>query len=308
MRGLWIAAAVVVLVVPQQGPAVRDPRIFHAATDLVTITVTVRDQDGHLVTDLPRDAFDVREDGEPQTISQFTAERVPLSLVVLLDTSDSMFGQRLADARDAVERFITDLLNPSDEFALVAFNHATHLVMNWRQDHADLHAALQRLQPFGSTALYDAIVAELPLAEIRHRERVAFLIISDGADTASDAKLRDVRSALNRSEVFVYAVAIDAPGRRPINAAVDPIALSTITDQSGGHTEVVKSTGALLEALTRIAEELNSQYLLGYTSAKSIDGEYHTIRVRIRDHREYRLQARRGYLAARRDRADGIRR
>src|SRR5262249_48292035 len=106
----------------------------------------------------------------------------------------------------------------------------------------------------------------------------------------------------------VYAVAIDAPGRRPINAAVDPIALSTITDQSGGHTEVVKSTGALLEALTRIAEELNSQYLLGYTSAKSIDGEYHTIRVRIRDHREYRLQARRGYLAARRDRADGIRR
>src|SRR5262249_18695030 len=175
------------------------------------------------------------------------------------------------------------------------FNHATRVVMPWGRDPADLHDALARLRRFGSTALYDAIIDALPLSEGRHRERMAYLVISDGADTASDATLRDVRSALNRSDVFVYAVAIDAPGRRPINIAVNPAALAEITDQSGGRTETVHGTGGLRDALARIAEELNSQYVLGYTSPKGADGEFHTIRVRVREHTDYRIQARKGY-------------
>jgi VWFA-related protein len=172
-----------------------------------------------------------------------------------------------------------------------------HVSMDWSPAPAAVHDTLQRLRSSGSTALYDAIVATLPLADNRHRERAAFLVISDGADTASDGKLRDVQSALNRSDVFVYAVAIDAPERRAINTSVDPVSLATITDQSGGRTETVQSTGALAGALGRIAEELNSQYVLGYSPPHRVDGQYHTIRVRIADHPEYRVQARRGYIA-----------
>jgi VWFA-related protein len=295
---IGLAVAVAVSVVPPQLPPIRDPHIFRAATNLVSVTVTVRNHEGRLVSKLPREAFDIREDGEPQTITQFTNERVPVSLALLLDTSDSMFGARLKDAREAVERFFGDLLDPADEFAIAIFNHRTRIMLNWGQSLEEARTTLERIKSSGSTALYDAILAVLPLADVRHRERVAFLVISDGADTASDARLRDVRTALNRSEAFVYALAIDSPDRRAINIAVDPVALAEITDQSGGRTETVHTTGALLEALTRIAEELNNQYVVGYTSPKGADERYHTIRVRIRDHPDYRVQARRGYVAA----------
>jgi VWFA-related protein len=152
------------------------------------------------------------------------------------------------------------------------------------------------LKPFGSTAIYDAIVASLPLAQIRGRQRGALLVISDGADTASDITLRDVRSALLRSDAFIYAVGMDSSDRRPINAAVNPAALAELTDQSGGRTKVVGSSAELSAALDEIAAELNSQYLIGYTSPKLDDGEYHTIRVRVRG-TDYRVRARNGYVA-----------
>src|SRR5437763_15067797 len=81
----------------------RDNRLFRSGIEITSITATVRDADGHLVTGLAREAFEVYEDSELQDVSQFTSERVPLSLGVLLDTSDSMFGQRIKDARVAVE-------------------------------------------------------------------------------------------------------------------------------------------------------------------------------------------------------------
>jgi len=96
---------------------------FRSGVDLISVTATVIDREGHLVTGLPPDAFEVYEDGERQAITQFTNERVPVSLAVLLDVSDSMFGQRLVDARSAVERFLFELLDENDEFSVVAFNH-----------------------------------------------------------------------------------------------------------------------------------------------------------------------------------------
>jgi len=88
-----------------QQPPARDPNTFRAGIDITGITVTVRDGDGHLVNDLSLDAFQVFDDGERQEVTQFTRERVPVSLGVLIDISDSMFGRRIADARTAVDRF-----------------------------------------------------------------------------------------------------------------------------------------------------------------------------------------------------------
>jgi Ca-activated chloride channel family protein len=297
---LWLVSAVAATFAAQDQP-LRDSRVFHASIDLVSVTVTVLDHDGRLVTDLPRDAFDVYEDGEAQSVTQFTRERVPVSLGILIDTSDSMFGRRIQDARAAVERFVVDLLDPADEFAIVAFNHQPRIVTGWTGDHERIASALERLRPSGGTAVYDAILHTLPLVGVRHRQRAALLVLSDGADTASDATLRDVRFALLRSDAFVYAVAIDSADRRPINAAVNTTTLREITDQSGGRTETVHGSGELLDALSRIAEELNSQYLLGYTSPRRADGLYHSIRVRIRGTgTDYRVRARNGYVVPRR--------
>ena len=127
------------------------------------------------------------------------------------------------------------------------------------------------------------------------------LIISDGADTASDAALREVRSALIRSDAFVYAIAVDPPARRAINETVNVSALNEITGGSGGNTELVHQTSDLVEATARIAEELNSQYVLGYYSQLPLDGSYRSIRVRVTNP-EYRVRARRGYIATPRTR------
>lgn len=276
------------------------PPIFKTAIDLTTVTATVLDKTGALVTGLPREAFDVFEDGELQEITQFTSARVPVSLNVLLDVSDSMYGRRIQDAREAIEQFVGDLLDRGDEFSILAFNHQQRWLTRWTGDPAAAARVMAPLRPFGSTALYDAILAALPAMNARNRERAAMLLISDGADTASDRTLRDVRSALLRSDVFLYAIAIDPPDRRPINVAVNASALAEITDQSGGRTKVVRSSGDLSAALAEIADELNSQYLIGYTSPKSADGQYHSIRVRVRG-TDDRVRARNGYVAEPRD-------
>lgn len=283
-------------VLAAQDPRLHSRRTFRAGVEVTSVNVTVLDSNGGLVHGLDRNAFEVFEDGESQTISQFLVERVPVSLGVVLDTSDSMFGVRLTEARAALDRFMFDLLDRDDEFFVLAFNHAPHLLTEWTADPAVVRPALDGLHPSGATAAYDAIVAALPLFERRNRPRAALVIISDGADTASDSTLRDVKKALFRSDAFVYAIAIDGKAAQAINTRVNPAALRAITDQSGGRTEVVMTTADLTDATARIAEELRSQYLLGYTSTHGADGRFHSIRVRV-TREGYKVRARNGYVA-----------
>jgi VWFA-related protein len=292
---IFVTALAVVRVLGQA--PFRDGRVLRSGIEVTAIAATVRDAQGGLVTGLERGRFEVYEDGERQTITQFTNERVPVSLGVLLDTSDSMFGQRIKDARSAVEHFLFELLDKTDEYCALSFNHQPHVMIGWTSTPGPMRSALDGLKPWGGTAVYDAVLASLPMIARRSRERAALLIISDGADTASDASLRDVHAALARSEAFVYAIAIDSPERRPINTGVNPTTLREITDDSGGRTEVVQSSADIAEAAARIAEELNHQYLFGYTSSHGADGKYHSIRVRIPG-ADYRIRARSGYVAA----------
>ena len=292
-----LALTGVVRAAAQGPPPARGPQTLRSSVEVTVVTVTVRDADGRLAGDLPRDAFTVYEDGEPQVVTQFTHERVPVALGLLLDVSDSMFGQRIRDARAAVARFLLELLAPEDVFFVMAFNHAPHLLTPWTSDPATVRTALDTLQPSGGTAIYDAVVRALPLIESRPRDRAALVIISDGADTASDVGLRDLRSSLLRTEAFIYAIAIDSPIRQAINTRPNPEALGEITNQTGGRTEVVHETADLQAATARIAEELNNQYVLGYSSPHPGDGKYHSIRVTVRG-AGYRVRARNGYVAA----------
>jgi Ca-activated chloride channel family protein len=296
VRSAWgsllITAAAGLVLAAQDRPA-----RFQSGVDLISVTATVVDSEGRLVTGLPREAFEVFEDGERQTISQFTNERVPVSLAVMLDVSDSMYGQRLIDARSAVERFLFDLLDKSDEFSVVAFNHEARPLTSWTQSPDVVRDAMSPVKPFGSTALYDSLLTVLPMMNTRSKQRASIVIISDGADTASDATLREVRSALLRTDAFVYAIGVDPPAKRAINEAINVGALNEITGGSGGNTEVVHQTTEIVEATARIADELNKQYVLGYHTQKPLDGSYRSIRVRATNP-GHRVRSRRGYIAA----------
>jgi Ca-activated chloride channel homolog len=295
---LTLAAAVAVLAAAPAGlragqQPLRDDRPFKSGVELVSLTATVTDAEGHLVPGLPREAFEVFEDGERQSIAQFTNERVPLGLGLLLDISDSMFGKRIRDARAAVDRFLFDLLDPADEFFVLAFNHKPRPLTGWMRAREEVQRALAGVQPSGGTAIFDAILESLPLIATRNRQRAAILVISDGADTASNAQLRDVSAALLRSDAFVYAIAIDSPERQPINTRVNVDTLRQLTADSGGHTEVVHNSEELADASARIAQELNSQYVLGYSSTHAADNKFHSIRLRAAG---YKVVSRRGYV------------
>jgi VWFA-related protein len=294
-------AALIALALAAQKPVVQDPHPFQSAIEVTTIAATVFDKDGKIVAGLGREAFEIFEDGEPQRVTQFTNERVPIGLGVLLDTSDSMYGKRIQDARATVDRFLFGLLAPTDEFFIVAFNHQVHILTEWTNTPNVVRNALEGIKPWGATAVYDAVLRALPIIDRRSRQRAAILIISDGDDTASDATIREVRSALVRSDAFVYAIAIDPKDRRAINAKTNPEALREITNESGGRTEIVSTSDELTAAAARIAEELNNQYVLGYTSPKGADGKFHSIRVRAIGG-DYRVRARNGYVATPLDR------
>jgi Ca-activated chloride channel family protein len=293
-------AASIVVLTAQTQPILRSPRLLRSSIELTAVTATVRDGDGRLVPDLPADAFTVYEDGEPQVITQFTHDRVPVGLGVLLDVSDSMFGQRILDARAAVERFLLQLLAPEDAAFVMTFNHTPHLLTPWITpgEATTVRAALDTLHPSGGTAIYDAVLTALSMVDQRTRDRAAVVLISDGADTASDTSLRDLRSALLRTDAFIFAIAIDSPVRQAINARVNPEALSEVTNQTGGHTEVVQDTTQLAAATARIAEELNTQYVIGYSSPHPGDGKYHSIRVRV-NREGHKVRARNGYVSVR---------
>jgi len=272
-------------------------QVFRSGVDLVQVTATVRDAGGRLVGDLDRGDFEVFEDGVPQSVTQFERGRVPVSLGVLLDVSESMYGQRMGDARQALDRFLVDLLEPSDEVFLMVFNHDPLLEEPWTVGPGNLGGRLAGVRPYGATAIYDAMAMALPLFDTRTHRRAAIVLISDGSDTASDVLLRDVQQTLRQSDAFVYAVAIDAPRKRPINDRVNTHTLRSITDGSGGYTEVIHDSPDLGPATERIAEELNHQYTLGYTPDHPPDGRFHRIRVRVKG-RDYTVRARQGYLAA----------
>ena len=299
-RPLWLLPVILTSVIlaasssEQQRQRIDD--VFRSGIDLVQMSATVIDEDGRLVGDLRREDFEVFEDAERQTITHFTRDRVPLSVGVVLDVSQSMYGQRIDDARLALDRFVADLLDPEDEVFVIVFNHTPRVEVGWTLGPRQLRNRLDDIRPYGGTSIYDAMMEALPLFDVRQHQRAAVVLISDGSDTGSHSNVRDVRRLLRRSDAFVYAIAIDAPDTRPINDRVNPFALREMTSESGGYTEVVHDSPELGPATARIAEELNHQYTLSYMSSRPADGSYRSIRLRVVG-REYRVRTRRGYVA-----------
>lgn len=292
--GVCVTSAAGRRVLAAQRGATIASKIFRTSAELVSTPVTVRDASGRLVASLRREDFSVTEGGIPQPVTQFTGERVPVSLALVLDISDSMRGPRMDDARLALRRFVEDLLKPEDEAALVVFNHASRLAAGWSTDRAALREALEAVRPTGGTAIYDAVASALPLLADRQHPRGAMVLVSDGTDTASDTAVTDLKQQLGRSDVFLYGIAVDTPNARS-STRINPQVFHELSAQGGGYAEVVASTADIAPATARIAEELNAQYVIGYTPATPGDGRYRAIRVTV-GHDGYRVRARRGVV------------
>jgi VWFA-related protein len=211
----WAVAACVVAaatVLGAQNPPSGQGFSFHTSVDLINVAATVTDENGNFVDGLKEGDFTVYEDGKPQPITQFESERVPVSLGIALDTSGSMFGERIAAAQAALNRFLFDLLGPSDEVFLYRFDSKPELVQRWTSDRAAVSRALGSVHPNGGTAVYDAVAEAIPLAQAGSRKKKALVIISDGNDTSSRIGVEPIHKMIRESEVLVYAIGIDASG------------------------------------------------------------------------------------------------
>ena len=183
---------------------------FRTGVELINVTATVTDRSGRFVPGLTRTDFVVYEDDRQVDVTHFSAERVPVSLGIVLDTSGSMRGQKLSAARAALDRLLFDLLGSEDEFFLYRFDNTPHLVEGWTTDRQRISAALHRMHADGATALYDAVSAALPLLQSGRHRKKALLVISDGNDTNSRTDLRTLKQAIRESEALVYAIGVDA--------------------------------------------------------------------------------------------------
>ncbi len=197
-----------------QPPPAQEPQGFKFKTgvELVNVTATVTDGSGRFVSGLSKEDFSVYDQGEPQPITHFSSERVPVSLGIVLDTSGSMDGEKMHAAREALDRFLFQLLDPQDEVFLYRFDNAPELVEGWTSDKRRISESLGRIQPRGGTALYDTVAEAVRMAQQGRNRKKAVVIISDGNDTSSHTDVFSVKQLIRETEVLVYAVGIDGGG------------------------------------------------------------------------------------------------
>ncbi len=228
---------------------------------------------------LREDDFVIYEDGVPQKISQFSRDYVPLSIVILLDTSSSMSGRKLDNARRSLNEFL-GRLNPGDEALLMTFRTRPTVLQPFTRDLSRIKRDLKKLDGRGSTALYDSILAALDLASSSHNRRRALLLLSDGINTYGRAQLTDTIERLRRqgAELFAIGLQTDLPEDlryRDMTRAV----LGELTRSAGGEAFMVENPRDLRIICRTISDRMHNQYSFGYYPSRSDSGNWRSIRV-----------------------------
>jgi VWFA-related protein len=207
---------------PRTGQRADESFRFRSGVELINVTVTVSDSSGRFASGLRKEDFIVYEDDEPIDVTHFSAERVPVSLGIAIDTSGSMAGDKIREAEAALQRFAFELLDKHDELFVYRFSNYPTLIQGWTTDRQLISRALGRLTANGGTAMYDAISEAIPLAANGQFQKKALVIISDGNDTASRTEIRDVKQQIRESEVLVYAIGIDGESEAVRRAPTTP--------------------------------------------------------------------------------------
>jgi Ca-activated chloride channel homolog len=281
---LRAAVAVAALVL---GAALTVQAQFTSSVNVVEVYASVTDRQGQPVKGLGREDFTLREDGVPQEVTTFAAGDFPLSVGLALDRSFSMSGQRLATAKSAARLFLAEL-RPADESMLIGIGSTTDVLAPLSVDRAQQFDALTRLDAFGTTGLYDAIIAAIDAIQPA-RGRRALVLLSDGNDRYSTATSAQALSRARSADVLVYPVAL---------GQTRPVVFAELATLTGARSFHVRDARQLPETLRTIAAELRHQYLLGYTPAKAPvagSNEWRSISVAVR-RTDATVRARDGYL------------
>jgi VWFA-related protein len=257
--------------------------------DVVQVTVTVTDGHARFVRGLPVTAFHVFEDNKPQTVTHFASEDVPLELVVAIDISGSM-SPAMPTLKKAVKEFLTDV-PPRDLVTLLGFNDSIFTLTRKTSDAAERVKAVDRLAPWGSTALYDVILRGVEMLG-RQAGRKALVVFTDGEDQGSHATLADVERRLQASDVTLYMI---GQGRGVTLEALKHV-MEKLSTPTGGRALFTDSIDELHTAFSDLLDELSNQYLLGYEPTNTKHDEvWRRIKVDVDGHRDVR--ARQGYRA-----------
>jgi len=249
---------------------------FYALAQEVSLHATVVDQHNRSVTGLNKNDFQVFEDGQPQQITQFGREDVPVSLGILIDNSGSM-----RDKRQAVNEASINLVkssNPSDEVFVVNFNDEAYIDQDFTADLNKLREGLEHIDSRGGTAMYDAVVASADhLAKAGRKEKKVLLIVTDGEDNASrDTLEQAVRRVQDEKGPTIYTIGLlGGEKQKRAKRALEALAL-----QTGGVAYFPKDLSEVNEISQSIAHDIRSQYLIQYRPNRpQQNGEYRTVRV-----------------------------
>jgi VWFA-related protein len=196
---------------------------FKSGVELINVTATVTDRSGRFYSRLRKEDFIVYEDGKPVEVTHFSADRTPVSLGIVVDTSGSMAGEKWSAAVSSIDRFFRLMNDELDEFFLYRFSGNADLVADWTNDRDRLAVSIGRIHPNGGTAMYDAVAEAVPMAQSGQNRKKAVVIISDGNDTSSRASVSDVRRIVRETEVLVYAVGIDGQGQPTMGRGTPPV-------------------------------------------------------------------------------------
>jgi|SRR6185436_13497654 len=257
--------------------------------DIVQVIATVQDSSGHFVSGIPRSAFHIEEDGKPQAVSHFGSEDVPLELVVACDVSGSM-TPAMPRLKSAVKEFLA-AVPTRDQVTLLGFNDSIFPLTRRQIDPAERIKAVDRLAPWGATALYDVILRGVDMLG-KQPGRRAMIVFSDGEDQGSHASITDVERRLQASDVTLYMI---AQGRGVQVEALKSV-MQRLVEPTGGRPILTDNIDQLHSAFSDLLEELSNQYLLGYESTNTRrDDVFRKITLRVDG--QSRVRARQGYRA-----------
>ena len=283
----WRALLATVVIGGAAAAAQQPPPTFSTATQAVRVDVLVTEGDRPVLGLTPAD-FEVRDNGVLQDVSFVSTEKLPLNVILALDTSASVSGEPLRHLQSA-GRTLLERLQPDDRAALVTFSHEVALRQPLTSEVGLVGGELGRIEPRGETAVIDGSYAAVMLGDT-DVGRDLVIVFSDGVDTASWLPADRVLDAARRSDVVVYGVSV--------RGAEPPEFLRELSRLTGGSLLEVDSTRDLGGAFVRLFQEFRQRYLLSYApSGVSPDG-WHELRVTVK-RRRATVSARVGYSAGR---------
>lgn len=280
-----MAAAALLGAVTAAVPAAQQAPAFRGGVDLVSLSVTAT-AGGKYVSDLTVEDFTVLEDGRPQELRFFERAQTPLAVSLLIDSSASMRAE-LPLAQQAASDFVARL-RPGDVAQVVDFDRRVQVLQPFTSDRAALEGAIQRVRPSGSTSMYNAVyialqeLAALPQPSPEELRRDVIIVLSDGEDTTSLVTFDSVLDSAKRSKSVIYTIGLGSTGGVMRSREADPeFALRALAQETGGRLFLTRTGAALPDIYTQIADELASQYVVGYVSSNTQPSGYRRITVRV---------------------------